>query len=200
MTGAGAASKISFVEENMKQLFADAESKMKQAVEHFHAELKRIRTGRASVQMLDGVQVEYYGQQVPLKSVATLTVGDATMLVAQPFDQSQISAIERAILKSDLGLNPSNDGKVVRIPVPQPTEERRKELVRKAHEIAETARNGVRQARREVNDRLKKMGKDGELGADDEHRGHEDAQKLHDHYIDEVNKALEHKEKEILTV
>lgn len=200
MTGAGAPSKISFVEENMKQLFADAESKMKQAVEHFHAELKRIRTGRASVQMLDGVQVEYYGQQVPLKSVATLTVGDATMLVAQPFDQSQISAIERAILKSDLGLNPSNDGKVVRIPVPQPTEERRKELVRKAHEIAETARNGVRQARREVNDRLKKMGKDGELGADDEHRGHEDAQKLHDHYIDEVNKALEHKEKEILTV
>jgi ribosome recycling factor len=188
------------VEENMKQLFAEAESKMKHAVEHFHAELKRIRTGRASVQMLDGVQVEYYGQMVPLKSVATLTVADATMIVAQPFDHSQFSAIERAILKSDLGLNPSNDGKVVRIPVPQPTEERRKELVKKAHEIAETAKNSVRQARREVNDRLKKMAKDGGLGADDEHRGHEDAQKLHDHYIDEVSKSLEHKEKEILTV
>jgi ribosome recycling factor len=184
----------------MKQVFAEAEAKMKHAMEHFHAELKRIRTGRASVQMLDGVQVEYYGQAVPLKSVATLTVADATMLVAQPFDSSQIAAIERGILKSDLGLNPSNDGKVVRIPVPQPTEERRKELVKKSHEIAETARNAVRQARREINDRLKKMGKDGLLSADDEHRGHDDAQKLHDRYIEEINKALEHKEKEILTV
>jgi ribosome recycling factor len=184
----------------MKQLFADAEAKMKHALEHFHSELKRLRTGRASVNMLDGVQVEYYGQPVPLKSVATLTVADATMIVAQPFDVSQISAIERGILKSDLGLNPANDGKVVRIPVPQLTEERRKELVRRAHEIAEHARNAVRQARREVNDRLKKMGKDGEIGSDDEHRGHEDAQKLHDRHIDEIGKSLEHKEKEILTV
>jgi ribosome recycling factor len=150
--------------------------------------------------MLDGVQVEYYGQPVPLKSVATLTVADATMLIAQPFDSSQISAIERGILKSDLGLNPSNDGKVVRIPVPQLTEERRKELVKKAHELAELARNSVRIARREINDRLKKLGKDGEIGADDEHRGHEDAQKLHDRHMDEIAKTLEHKEKEILTV
>ena len=184
----------------MKQVFAEAEQKMKHATEHFHAELKRLRTGRASVNMLDGVMVEYYGSQVPLKSVATLTVADASLLVAQPFDGSQISAIERALLKSDLGLNPSNDGKVIRIPVPQPTEERRKELVKKAHEIAEHARNTVRQARREANDKFKKLGKDGELGADDEHRAHDDVQKLHDRYIDEVAKSLEHKEKEILTV
>ena len=184
----------------MKEVFAEAESKMKLAVEHFHDELKKLRTGRASVGMLDGVTVEYYGSQVPLKTVATLTAADATMLVAQPFDLSQISAIERALLKSDLGLNPSNDGKVIRIPVPQPTEERRKELVRKAHDIAEHARTSVRQARREANDRLKKMGKDGEFGSDDEHRGHEEAQKLHDRYIEEIAKSLEHKEKEILTV
>ena len=184
----------------MKEDFADTESKMKVAVEHFHDELKRLRTGRASVQMLDGVHVEYYGSQVPLKSVATLTVADATMIVAQPFDHSQINAIERALLKSDLGVNPSNDGKVIRIPVPQLTEERRKELVRKAHDLAETGRNAVRAARRDANDRFKKLGKDGDIGADDEHRAHEDVQKLHDRYIDEIAKALEHKEKDILTV
>jgi len=184
----------------MKEVFAESESKMKHALEHFHEELKRLRTGRASVGMLDGVTVEYYGSQVPLKTVATLTAADATMLVAQPFDLSQISTIERALMKSDLGLNPSNDGKVIRIPVPQPTEERRKELVRRAHEVAEIARTAVRQARRDANDALKKLGKDGEIGSDDEHRGHDEAQKLHDRYIEEIAGALEHKEKEILTV
>jgi ribosome recycling factor len=184
----------------MKEVFADSEQKMKHAVDHFHDELKKLRTGRASVGMLDGVTVDYYGSQVPLKTVATLTAADATMLVAQPFDLSQIAAIERALLKSDLGLNPSNDGKVIRIPVPQPTEDRRKELVRKAHDLAETARTAVRQARRDANDRLKKMGKDGEIGSDDEHRGHDEAQKLHDRYIEEIATSLEHKEKEILTV
>jgi len=173
---------------------------MAHAVEHFHDELKRLRTGRASVSMLDGVMVEYYGSMVPLKTVATLTAADATLLVAQPYDVSQISTIERALRKSDLGLNPANDGKVIRIPVPQPTEERRKELVRKAHDLAEQARIGVREARREANDQFKKMGKDGELGQDDEHRAHESVQKRHDHHIAEIAKALEHKEKDILTV
>lgn len=184
----------------MKEVLAESERKMKGVVEHFHDELKRLRTGRASVQMFDGVMVDYYGSMVPLKSVATLTVADATMIVAQPFDGSQISHIERALLKSDLGVNPSNDGKVVRIPVPQLTEERRKELVRKAHDIAEQARTGIRQARREANDHFKKAGKDGEIGADDEHRAHDDVQKLHDRFIEEIGKALEHKEKDILTV
>lgn len=187
-------------ERPMREIFAGTEEKMQHVVEHFHDELKRLRTGRASVTMLDHVMVDYYGTPTPIKSVATLNVVDATMLMAQPYDPSQIAAIERALLKSDLGLNPQNDGKVIRIPVPQLTEERRKELVRKAHELAETARNGVRQARRDANDQLKKKGKDGEIGADDEHRGHEEAQKLHDRYIQEIATALEHKEKDILTV
>jgi ribosome recycling factor len=184
----------------MKQQFAEAEEKMKLAVEHLHAELRRLRTGRASVNMLDGIQVEYYGTMVPLNNVATLTAADATMLVAQPYDSSQIGAIERALRMSDLGLNPANDGKVIRIPVPQLTEDRRKELVRKAHDQAEHARVAIREARHKANDQLKKMGKDGEIGQDEERRGHDDVQKLHDRYIDEVAKALEHKEKDILTV
>jgi ribosome recycling factor len=184
----------------MKQLFADTDGKMQHALDHLHAELKRLRTGRASVSMLDGVHVDYYGSSVPLKSVATLSVADATMIVAQPFDTSQINAIQKALLKSDLGVNPSNDGKVIRIPVPQLTEERRKELVRKAHDLAEHARVAVREARREANDRLKKMGRDGEIGEDDERRGHDDIQKHHDKFIGEIAKALEHKEKDILTV
>jgi len=184
----------------MKQIFADTDAKMKHAVEHLHDELKRLRTGRASVSMLDGVMVEYYGSLVPLNNVATLTASDATLLVAQPYDASQIGAIERALRKSDLGLNPANDGKVIRIPVPQLTEERRKELVRKAHDLAEHARIAVREARREANDRLKKLGKDGELGIDDERRAHDEIQKLCDRHIDEIARALEHKEKDILTV
>jgi ribosome recycling factor len=184
----------------MKQLFADADAKMQHALDHLHAELKKLRTGRASVTLLDGVHVDYYGSSVPIKSVATLTVADATMLVAQPFDPSQITAIERALLKSDLGVNPSNDGKVIRIPVPQPTEERRKELVRKAHDLAEHAKVAVREARREANDRLKKLGKEGDVGEDDERRAHDEIQKHHDKFVAEIGKALEHKEKDILTV
>jgi len=184
----------------MKEIFAETEDKMKQAVEHFHADLKRLRTGRASVTMLDHVMVDYYGNPTPLKNVATVTVVDATMLMAQPWDHAQIPAIERALLKSDLGVNPQNDGKVIRIPVPQLTEERRKDLVKKAHDLAEHARTGVRLARRDANERLKKLDKDHKIGQDDERRGLDEVQKLHDKYIDEVGKALEHKEKDILTV
>ena len=184
----------------MNKHHAEAEAKMKHAVEHLHTELKRLRTGRASATLLDGVQVEYYGSMVPIKNVATVTVADATMLVAQPYDPSSISAIDRALRKSDLGLNPTNDGKVIRIPVPQLNEERRKELVKKAHAEAEHARVAIRDARHKANDALKKMGKDGDLGQDDERRAHDDVQKLHDKYVDEVAKALEHKEKDILTV
>ncbi len=184
----------------MKAIFSEAEGKMNQAIDHLHHELKRLRTGRASLGMLDGVTVDYFGNPTPLKQVATLTVVDATMLMAQPWDPKQIPAIERALLKSDLGVNPVSDGKVVRIPVPQPTEERRKELVKKAHDLAEQGRNSVRQARREANDRLKKLLKDHEMGEDDEHRGLDEIQKLHDRHIDEIGTTLAHKEKEILTV
>ncbi len=184
----------------MKAIHQEAEVKMKQAIEHMHAELKRLRTGRATLGLLDGVTVDYFGTPTPLKQVATLTVVDATMLMAQPWDVKQIPAIERALQKSDLGLNPMSDGKAVRIPIPQPTEERRKELVKKAHEIAEHARTGIRAARREANDKLKKLEKEHALGQDDERRALEDIQKLHDREIEEVAKVLDHKEKEIMTV
>lgn len=184
----------------MKEVFQEAELKMKQAVDHLHHEMKTLRTGRASTTLLEAVMVDYYGTATPLHQVAGLTVADATLLVAQPYDPSQISAIERGIRQSGLGLNPSNDGKVVRIPVPPLTEERRKELVKKAHDMAEHARNTVRLARREGNERLKGLDKDKKISQDDERRGIDEIQRLHDHYIAEVHKAIEHKEKDILTV
>ena len=184
----------------MQELYREIELKMKQAVDHYHEELKKLRTGRANPVILDGVSVDYYGTPTPLKQLANITVADASMLVAQPFDTSQISAMERAIQAAGLGLNPSNDGKVIRIPIPALTEDRRKDLVKKAHDIAESSRNGIRQARRDGNDQLKKMQKDKEISEDDEHRGHDEMQKLHDHYIAQVNESLEAKEKDILTV
>jgi ribosome recycling factor len=182
------------------ELFLEIELKMKQGVDHFHQELKHLRSGRASLAMLEGVTVEYYGAQVPLNQVANLSVQDATLLLAQPYDPSVIAEIEKGIQRADLGLNPSNDGKVVRIPVPTLNEERRREIVKKAHDLAETSRNGVRQARREGNDALKKKEKDKEIGQDEERRGHDEIQKLHDHYIAAINDSLARKEKDILTV
>ena len=184
----------------MKEVFRDVEQHMKHAVEHFHQELKHLRTGRASLALLDGLTVEYYGTPMPINQLATLSVADASMIVAQPYDPSQSSAIERAIMKSDLGLNPSSDGKVIRIPVPSLTEERRKEIVKKAHDLAEHARNAVRQVRREGNDKLKKKEKDKEISQDDERRGLDEVQKLHDHYIAEIHGALHKKEQQILEV
>jgi len=183
-----------------QELYRDIELKMKHALDHFHMDLRTLRTGRASLALLDGVTVDYYGTPTPLNQLANLSVPEATMIVAQPYDTSQIQAIERAIIQADLGLNPSSDGKLVRIPVPPLTEERRKEIVRKAHDMAESARNGVRQARREGNDRLKKLEKDKEISQDDERRGHDEMQRLHDHYIKEVGEALETKEGQILQV
>lgn len=184
----------------MKEVFKDVESRMKHSVDHFHQELKHLRTGRASLALLDGITVEYYGTPMALNQLATLSVPDASMIVAQPYDTSQIPAIERAIRKSDVGLNPSSDGKVVRIPVPSLTEERRKEIVKKAHDLAEHARNGVRQVRREGNEKLKKMEKDKAISQDDERRGLEEVQKLHDQYIAEIGSALQKKEQQIMEV
>jgi ribosome recycling factor len=184
----------------MKETFREVEVKMKAAVDHFHNELKHLRTGRASLTMLDGVTVDYYGTPTPLNQLANLSVADATMLVAQPFDPTQIGAIERAIQSADLGLNPSNDGKLIRVPVPALTEERRKEYVKRAHDMAEAARNGVRQARREGNEALKTMEKEKEISQDEERRGHDEVQMLHDHYIKEINDSLASKERQILEV
>ena len=184
----------------MNELFREIELKMKHAVDHFHDDLKHLRTGRASLAILDGVQANYYGTPTPLSQLANLSVPDPTLIVAQPYDPSVIGEIEKAIMSAELGLNPSNDGKVVRIPIPQLTEERRKDMVKKAHDFAETTRNAIRQARREGNDRLKEMEKEKQIGQDDEHRGMDEMQKLHDHYIAETSKTLENKEKDILTV
>jgi len=182
----------------MKEVFRDVETRMKHAVEHFHTDLKHLRTGRASLALLEGITIEYYGTPMPINQLATLAVADATMITAQPYDPGQIAAIERAIMKSDLGLNPSSDGRIIRIPVPQLTEDRRKEIVKKSHDLAEHARNGVRQARREGNDKLKKLEKDHTLSQDDERRGLDEVQKLHDRYIGEIATAIERKEAQIL--
>lgn len=184
----------------MKEVFRDVETHMKHAVDHFHHELKQLRTGRASLSILDGITVEYYGTPMPINQLANLQVADASLIVAQPYDASQIPAIERAIMKSDLGLNPSSDGKVIRIPIPSLTEDRRKEFVKKAHDMAEHARTAVRQARREGNEKLKKMEKDKAISQDDERRGLDEVQKLHDQYIAEVNSALQKKEQLIMEV
>jgi len=184
----------------MKELFQETELVMKGAVDHFHDDLKHLRTGRASLSMLDGVMVDYYGTPTPVNQLAKLSVPDPTTILAQPYDPSLIPTIEKAILQANIGLNPASDGKVVRLPVPPLTEERRKEIVKRAHDLAEVARNGVRHARREGNDSLKRMEKDKEIGEDDERRGMEEHQKLHDHYIGEINQALEHKEQDLMTV
>lgn len=181
-----------------QELYREIEVKMKHAVDHLHKELKTLRTGRASLALLEGVTVDYYGTPTPLNQLANLSVPEGQLITAQPYDPSQISAIERAIQQADLGLNPSNDGKLIRIPVPPLTEERRKEIVKRAHDMVENSRNVVRQARREGNDTLKKMQREKEISQDDEHRGHEEMQKLHDHYIGEINSSLETKEKQIM--
>ncbi len=184
----------------MNELFRHVEHEIREAIQALHHELKQVRTGRASTSLLEGVLVDYYGTPTPINQLANLSVVDASMLMAQPWDQTQIGAIERAIRSSDLGLNPSNDGKVIRVPVPTLTEERRKEFVRLAHEMAERCRNRVRLARREGNDRLKHLEREKEISQDDEHRGLDEVQKLHDHYMAEIAKTLENKEKDILAV
>ncbi|MEM1179466.1 MAG: ribosome recycling factor [Acidobacteriota bacterium] len=184
----------------MNEVFEDVESSMKKALDHLHHELKTLRTGRASIAILDGVMVEYYGTPTPLKQVANLSVADAHLITAQPWESTLIQAIEKAILQSGLGLNPSNDGKIIRIPVPQLTAERRQELVKKSNEMGETGRTGVRKARRDGNEMLSLMEKEKEISQDDEHRGKAEVQKLHDKYIAEIASVLSKKQADITTV
>jgi ribosome recycling factor len=184
----------------MKEVLRDVETHMKHAVDHFHTELKHLRTGRASLSLLEGITVEYYGTPMPINQLATLAVADASMITAQPFDPSQIAAIERAIMKSDLGLNPSSDGRIIRIPVPQLTEERRKLLVKGAHKHAEDGRVAIRNVRRDVNDHLKKLLKSHEVGEDEEKRSMDEVQKLTDAHIEKINEILKKKEAEVMEV
>src|SRR5882672_2176340 len=184
----------------LKDLLATTEKKMKERVEFARHALATIRTGRASLAILDGITVDYYGTQTPLNQVATLTIPDPTLIVATPWDASTIPAIEKAIRKSDLGLNPNNDGKSVKIPIPPLTEERRKEFVKKVDHMGEEERTHVRQLRREANENAKKLLKEKVLSEDDEKRALEQVQKLTDKYIQAIDELVKHKEKELLEV
>jgi len=179
---------------------ASAEKKMTTAIDALKHQLTTLRTGRASAALLDGVMLNSYGTEMPLKQVCSLTVPESNLLVAQPWDAKMCGEIDKAIRKADLGLNPVSDGKVVRIPIPQPTEERRKELVKRAHHMSEEVRVEVRRFRHEANDLLKKMMKDKQISEDDERRGLDEIQKLTDRKIGEVDAVLAAKEQEILKV
>jgi len=177
-----------------------ARKKMHHTVEHTRHEMAAIRTGRASLAIFEGMNVDYYGTPTPIQQVCSLTISDATLIVAQPWDVSLIGNIEKAILKADLGLNPANDGKVVRIPIPPLTEERRKQLVRKVHDIAEHGRTAVRLERREANEAFKKLLKEKKISEDDERRALDEVQKLTDDHIHQIDELSKNKEKELLTV
>jgi ribosome recycling factor len=183
---------------DIKSLLADAGKRMDAAIDHVRRELGGVRTGRASVTLLNSVHVDAYGTQLPLNQVATLSVPEPTLILAQPFDPTQISAIERAIQAANLGLNPSNDGKVVRIPLPALTEERRKELSKLVHKLAEEGRNQVRQVRRDANDRLKKMLKDHEVSEDDERRALDEVLKLTGAHVKKIDELQAAKDKDLL--
>jgi ribosome recycling factor len=173
---------------------------MDRAVETVRNEFNSVRTGRASAALLDRIQVEYYGQATPLKQLATINVPEPRLLTIQPFDPSSVKAIERSIQESDLGLTPSNDGKVIRLPIPQLTEERRRELVKVVGRYAEEGRVAVRNVRRDVMHHLKQLVDDGDVGADEEHRAEERVQKLTDEHVKQIDELLKHKEDEIMEV
>ena len=177
---------------------ADIEEKMKKTIESLKDSFNTIRTGRASASIFDKVRVDYYGTKSPLNQVATIAIPEARSVIITPFDKSLISEIEKAIQASDLGLNPSNDGKVIRIQIPALTDDRRKELVKQAKTVAENSRTSIRNLRRDGNDALKKQQKGGEITEDELKTETDKLQKLTDKYIDEINKIYDAKEKDIL--
>jgi ribosome recycling factor len=182
------------------ELIQDAVRRMDRSVEATRNEFHTVRTGRASAALLDRVAIDYYGQDTPLKQLATINVPEPRMLTIQPFDPNSVKQIEKAIMESDLGLTPSNDGKLIRLPIPQLTEERRKELVKVVRHLAEEGRVAVRNVRRDVMHHLKELVDKGQVGADEEHRGEDRLQKLTDEHVKSIDDALKHKEAEILEV
>lgn len=185
---------------NEKDVIKDARPRMEAAIEDVRRKLATVRTGRAAVNLLDSVMVEYYGTPTPLSQMASVHVPEPQMLTVQPWDQTQLGAIEKAIRSADLGLNPSNDGKLVRIPIPPLTEERRKQLAKQVHEIAEEHRTAVRNIRRDANDRLKKLLKDKAISEDNERDGLDEVQKMTNSYIGRIDELAKNKEQEILSV
>jgi ribosome recycling factor len=183
-----------------KEVEANQKSRMEKALSDLQHEMASIRTGRASLGILDHIRVDYYGSPTPLNQVANLHVPEPSLITLQPWDVSQIGPIERAIRVSDLGLNPSNDGKIIRLPIPPLTEERRKELVKRLHGIAEHHRVSVRNIRRDANEAVKKLLKDKKMAEDDEKKALDDIQKLTDAYMAKIDQAAKTKEKEILEI
>ena len=183
-----------------KDVTKEARPRMEAAVEDAKRKLGTVRTGRATVSLLDNVMVEYYGTPTPLNQMASVHVPEPQMLTVQPWDQTQLGAIEKAIRAADLGLNPSNDGKLVRIPIPPLTEERRKQLAKQVHDIAEEHRTAIRNIRRDANDRLKKMLKEKTISEDNERDGLDEIQKMTNNYIGKIDELMKTKENEILSV
>jgi len=183
---------------DVKGLFAEVKKRMDAQLEHVRRELAGVRTGRASVNILDTVHVEAYGSSMPVNQVASLSVPEPTLILAQPFDPSLLGAIEKAIRAANLGLNPANDGKVVRIPLPALTEERRKEMSKLVHKYAEEGRNGVRTVRREANEKLKKLLKDHKISEDDERKGLDEVQKITDQHVALIDDLQKKKDTELL--
>ena len=186
--------------EMIDELIADAKDRMLKSVESTRNELATVRTGRASPHLLDRLNIDYYGAQTPLKQLAQVAATDARMLTVTPYDKSSIATIEKAVMESDLGLTPSNDGNVIRLSIPELTEERRKELVKVVHGVAEQGRVAVRNIRRDVMQDLRDLKKEGEAGSDEEHHGETDLQKHTDASIGEIDSLLKGKEEEILEV
>lgn len=184
----------------MKEHIQKCDTRMQKAVKNLEDEFTTLRTGRASPALFDRIKVDYYGTATPLAQVATVSTPEARLVVITPWDKGVLGEIERAIFKSDLGLNPSNDGKVIRIQIPPLTEERRKELVKHAKAMAESARVALRNIRRDGNDELKKMQKDSLIGEDEEKKGTDEIQKLTDRHVAQVETLMKAKEKEILEV
>lgn len=181
-----------------KPVIDQARVRMEKALVDFQREVASIRTGRASVSVLDSIRVDYYGTPTPVNQVATLGVPEPQMITVQPWDPTLLPVLEKAILSSDLGLNPANDGKILRVPIPPLTEERRKELVKQLHKVLESHRMSIRNVRRDANDATKKLMKDKKISEDDDKRAHDEIQKLTDREIEKLDQASKAKEKEIM--
>ena len=184
----------------VQEIYQEVEQKMEKSIAALHKELARIRTGRASLALLDGITLDYYGTPTPLNQVATLTVPESRLITIQPWDKSQINAIEKAIQRSDLGLTPVNDGKIIRLAIPVLTEERRKELVKQVKKIGEETKIALRNVRREGNEGLKALEKVKNISEDECHRGQEQVQKITDRFMTAVDETLDAKEHEVMEV
>lgn len=184
----------------MERVFSDAKTRMQKAITNLEKEFSRLRTGRASTSLVEDIQVSYYKTPTPLNQLASISIPDARTIAIQPWDRSSFENIEKGIMQSDLGLNPTNDGKIIRITIPALTEERRKELAKIAKKHTEEAKIAIRSIRRDANEELKKQKNDKTISEDDMHRGQEKIQKLTDEFVDKTEKTLAEKEKEIMEI